>query len=335
MSSLQAEILDGGTMTLDALKLRLAAQVAPKTWRRALLGGAERLESGASLEEVVRQTKLPAELASLMRAALPLPDPTGFLLNSLRARDEVRATWSAFLVLVSYPLALLLFASLIGASFSYSVRGMVDFSEMESYGLPGMENVRAMIDDQHAAMRGAALAVGWMVLVLLSVFFFGPAWGWNAILGGVLIIGRPLRWVSLEEILHRFHLFAEQGVSGARLGQAVADSFSKSAQATVARGIAQRMDAGVPLGRSLAMSMYSDPLCRPALLLLDKQGSQLTDALMQTARLLGSLSEQRCRVMSMIVPVFLLAAVGTILWSTITCYMMIFMPLVKMISSLS
>ena len=83
------------------------------------------------------------------------------------------------------------------------------------------------------------------------------------------------------------------------------------------------------------MSMYSDPLCRPALLLLNKQGSQLTDALMQTARLLGSLSEQRCRVMSMIVPVFLLAAVGTILWSTITCYMMIFMPLVKMISSLS
>jgi hypothetical protein len=334
MNRLDAEILSG-PVVLDALKLRLAAQVAPRRWRRSLEGIADQVDAQFPLEEAARRTALPKELASLLREGLLLPDPTTFLLNALRARAEVQENWRAFLSLISYPLALLVFATFIGCVFSYSVRHMVDLTGIEDFGLSGFETVRMRIDDQHAAIAGAGIGVGWIMLVLATIALVGPAWAWTAVMGGAIIIGRPLRWVSMQELLHRFHLFAEQGVIDNRLGHSVARSFMGGSQAIVAQGVANRVDAGVPIGKSLTMSMLSDSLCSPALLLLDVQSAESPKAFLQTAKLLGSLAEQRCRALSAVMPLVVLLGVGTIIWSTLSCYVMVLMPLVAMISSLS
>ncbi|MEZ6133339.1 MAG: type II secretion system F family protein [Pirellulaceae bacterium] len=332
---LQAEILSSGTITLDALKLRLAATVAPRRWRSRLQQLAQRIDGGEPLEQAVTRTQMPQALSGLMREAVQLPDPAQFVLDTMQAREEVQSTWRAFIALVSYPLLLLLFATFIGAAFSMSIRGMVDFSELEDFGLRGFAEVKANIEDQHAALLGMAIAMGWVALVMLTIAVVGPEWALSAVLGGFLIIGRPLRWLSLQEILYRYYLFVEQGISDSSLGERVARSFGNSSGAIVAASIARRVQAGTPLGRSLAMSMYADGLCRPTLQLLDEQNERLPQACLRAARLLGALAEQRCHVLSMVVPVFLLAVVGTILWATISCYIMVFFPLVNMISAMS
>lgn len=334
MSSLEAEILSG-PITLDALKLRLAAQVAPRRWRSSLERLADQVDAQVPLEHAAQRTPLPRELHSLMREGLLLPDPAGFVLNALRARGQVHENWRAFTSLISYPLALLVFATLMGCAFSYSTRNMVDLSGIEEFGLSGFETVRMRIDDQHAAMTGAAVGVGWLLLVMATIALVGPAWAWTAIVGGVILIGRPLRWVSLQELLHRFHLFAEQGVNDSRLGHAVARSFSGGSQAIVAESVAQRVDAGIPIGRSLTMSMLSDRLCSPALLLLDSQTGKGSTSFRSTAELLGVLAQQRCQALSAVMPLVVLLCVGTIIWSMFSCYVMVLMPLVSMISSLS
>ncbi len=91
----------------------------------------------------------------------------------------------------------------------------------------------------------------------------------------------------------------------------------------------------MPVGRAFASSMLSDGLCSPALLLLDEEDAQTSAGFLRSARLLGRLAEQRCRVLGMVMPVLLLLIVGTIIWATISCYTMMFLPLVNMISSLS
>ncbi len=333
--AIEALVIEPKAITLDLLKLRLATQVAPVRWMGSLEAIARKVEGGETLEHAIAGTRGPRELQCLLSESLNLPDPTRFVLDAIRGRSEVRASWSNFVSLVSYPLALFVVAVLIGAVFSYVTRGIVDFTGMEEFGLSGFATVKANIDDQHAALTGAAMVIGWVTLVLLTIAVVGPPWAWTAVMGGVVIIGRPLRWVSLQEILHRYHLFADQGVADGNIGRAVARSFNRSSQAVVAASVAQRIEAGMPIGRSLAQSMLSDGLCRPALLLLDEPGTQASAGFLRTARLLGLLAEQRCRVLGMIMPVLLILMVGTVIWATISCYIMMFLPLVNMISALS
>jgi len=334
-SPIEAIVIEPTAITLDLLKLRLAAQIAPVRWRGSLEMIATKIEGGDPLERAIGSTRAPRELQCLLSESLNLPDPPRFVLDAIRGRTEVRASWNSFVSLVSYPLAIFVVAVLIGVAFSFVTRGMVDFAAIEEYGLSGFAPVKANIDDQHAALTGAAMVIGWVTLVLLTIAVVGPPWAWTAVVGGVVIIGRPLRWVSLQEILHRYHLFADQGVADGNIGRAVARSFNRSSQAVVAASVAQRIEAGMPIGRSLAQSMLSDGLCRPALLLLDEPGAQASAGFLRTARLLGLLAEQRCRVLGMVMPVLLILMVGTVIWATISCYIMVFLPLVNMISSWS
>lgn len=328
-------LLETGAITLDALKLRLAAQIAPWRWRSTLEHMATGIEAGDSLDTLAKTIRMPRELACLWGEALRLPDPTRFMLDALRGQGEARASWNALASLIGYPLALLIFAVSIGAAFSFVAQGIVDFSGLDDLGLAGFDYVQAAIEDQHNALMGVAIVVVWTAVVLLTMAVVGPPWAWMAVIGGVMLIGRPLRWVSLQELLYRFHLFAEQGVVDGSLGRAVARSFSRSSQSVVAESVAYRIEAGTPVGRSLARSMLSDGLCSPALLLLDEQDAHTSAGFLRSARLLGRLAEQRCRVLGMVMPVLLLLIVGTIIWATISCYLLVFLSLVRMISSLS
>ncbi len=333
--SVEPILIDSGAITLDALKLRLAAQIAPARWRSTLERMATRIEAGDSLEMLATTTTMPRELECLCKEAMRLPDPTRFILDALRGRSEVRTNWNGLASLIGYPLAMLMFAVLIGTAFSYSARGIVDFSGLEDLGIRGFDYIQANIEDQQHALMGVGMVVIWTALALLTVALAGPPWAWSAIVGGFIIVGRPLRWVSLQEILYRFHLFAEQGVADGSIGRAVARSFSRSSQAMVAESVARRIEAGMPVGRALANSMLSDGLCSPALLLLDEQEAATSANFLRSSRLLGQLAEQRCRVLGMILPVLLLLIVGTIIWATISCYIMVFLPVVSMISALS
>lgn len=334
-----AEVLDepAAYETLATFKLHFAARVAHGRWRRCLNRISLAVERGQPLEDAIAQADrgCPRELHYLMREALGLPDPAEVILRAVQVRQRLGDSWRSFVGLITYPMILLIFATSIALGFSLMMQQMVVLSGMKEFELSNFDRAEALLNDYHAATVGLCVIVAWSVVLLGTLRWLGPPWAWTAVIGGVRVIGRPLRWFSLQEILLRYELFASQGSGGPDLAGRVSRSFAGGSHALVSQRVAGQVEAGAALGQALGYSMLSDGLCRPALLLLDRQNAQLVPALRRTAAMLGRLAEQRCRVLGSILPIFVLLMVGTLIVGAINAYLMIFVVLVSMVTSLA
>lgn len=335
-AALEAELIASGNTTIDALKLRLASQIAPKRWARYLNAVASDCESGHGLDNAFssHSARMPRELRCLIQESMQLADPGGFLIDALRARDAIQRSWRELFSLIAYPVSLLLFALFVGSGFTWILTQTIDLSWMNGFGLPGYDAVIARINDQHNAVFGMTVAAVWAIACTATIYFLGPPWSWVSVIGGISIVGRPFRWIALHELINRYEMFIRQGVHGIDAANAVARSFQGGSLSVVSLRVAQRIELGTPIGRSLASSILCDELCKPALLLLDAKRSADASAFHDASTLMGRLAEQRCRALGMILPVFVLAAVGTTVWASISAYLLVFTPIVSMITAL-
>jgi type II secretory pathway component PulF len=322
-----------GVELLNSVKLQLAQQYAPRLWRAWIESLILSLERGASLDEAVDKLRssAPRELGVMVDSAMRVGAPTQLILDALRARESLRRSWRELWFLLLYPTVTLVFATSIGVMFSSAM----DFNFLSEFGLSGADQILAMVHDQQQSMYGLAFVIGWTILLLGTIAVIGPAWALTSIIGGVRVFGRPLRWINLSEILHRYQLFIVQGLPTVDAAAAVSRSFSSSAQRYAAEGIERRIRQGTPLGAAFASTSLSDGLCRPALRMLDYRGEDLTTALGETSELLRNMVEQRCRSLAGVVPLLVLLIVGSVVWSIFSCYFLAFMPLVSMITSLA
>lgn len=318
---------------LNSVKLQLAQQYAPRRWRAWIGSVALALEQGTPLDEAVRRVRssAPTELGPLIDSAMQVHAPTQLILDAMRTRESLRSSWKELWILLLYPAITLVFAISIGAMFSSTMD--VDF--LGEFGLKGADQILALVHDQRQSMFGLAFVVGWTILVLGTIALIGPAWALTSIIGGVRVFGRPLRWINLSEILHRYRLFISQGMPTIDAAKAVSQSFSSSAQRYAAEGIERRIRQGSTLGDAFASTSMSDGLCRPALRMLDYRGNDLAASLGETSELLQHMVEQRCRSLAGVMPLLVLLIVGSVVWSIFSCYLLAFMPLVSMITSLA
>ena len=335
----KAEILDGESQAevLLSLQLQLAEQLSPWTWRKELRKIRAELESGKDLEAACASSleRAPAELRNLLDEALKVPAPLELLIDALRIREDVRRGWRELVAVLAYPCVLFVIAIVVAVSFSTVMKNMVYFDWIEDFGLSGADFVTTNLTDQHQAIVGLALMTLWTVVVLLSVYLIGPRWGTVAVIGGMFIIGKPIRWVCLQELLGRLQLFVKQGLNPVEAAEATANSFLKSRNEVAAMAIASRIQRGTSLGQAFAQSSLADGICRPSLYMLDERESDMEVALGEAVSLLGKLTTQRCRTLAGILPVFALAIIGTVLWSTLCAYFFGLMPLMTMITSLA
>ena len=322
-----------GVEMLNAVKLRLAKQYAPRRWRAWIESIARSLEQGIPLDAAVGKVRssAPLELGALVDSAMQVGAPTQLILDALRTRESLRSSWKELWTLLLYPTVTLVFAVSIGVMFS----SVMDFGFLEEFGLKGADQVLATVNDQRQSMYGLAFVMGWTLAVLGTIAVIGPAWALTSILGGVRIFGRPLRWINLSEILHRYQLFISQDLPTVAAAAAVSRSFASSSQRYAAEGIERRVRQGSSLGEAIAATSMSDGLCRPALRMLDHRGADLSCALAETSELLQHMVEQRCQSLSGVMPLFVLLIVGSVVWSVFSCYLLAFMPLVSMITSLA
>lgn len=336
--SAEAEIIGvSGIEAVDGLRMRLVEKSAPVSWQPSLGAIAEDIERGVPLKDSFsqREKKMPSELRCLMGELILLPDPSTALIHAIRFRSESRAGWRSFIALTTYPTILLVFALVVGIAFSFCMQSMAKLDWLQDLGLQTVANIDSLTADQHNAIVGLGLVTFWLIAVMATIYFVGPPWAWVAIVGGMVVVGKPMRWMSLREILFRYHLLMAQGADLGTLPQSVARSFSSSSQAVVAKAIAKRIDRGVSLGRAFGNSMLSDGLCRPALHLLDHKGNDMAEGLRETSELLGRMVDQRCRTLANILPIFALALVGTIVWGALSSYYLALAPLVTLISALA
>ena len=188
--------------------------------------------------------------------------------------------------------------------------------------------------DQHYAIVGLSISCVWLLLVALTLRWIGPAWTRLAVLGGTMVIGRPLRWLALRELLSRYDSVLSQGISGMPATEVLARSFAGSSLSMTSRVLQERLEAGAPLGRALSTSQLSDGLCRPALLMIDEHPGDPRHAIGDVSNLLEQLAQERCRTLSVVLPVFVLLIVGTILWATFSSYLSALESLMHYISAL-
>ncbi len=334
---LTPDILSGDS-ALDILHLRLAMQVAPAKWRRAFASLVVQLQAGIALETAVEKTysSMPCDLGKLVQASMCVPQPTKLVLDAVRVRQRSRRSWREFSTATMYPVCLFMVAVVMAVIFNWSVSGMMSFSFLDEFGMSGADMVHAQIDDQAQATMGLAIATFWFAGVLLTIRLLGPPWAWASVVGGLVIVGKPLRWMSLEELLHRYRLFAEQGLDTASAVGAAAASLQQSGQSVVAERVARQVDSGVPLGDAIGGSLFSDGLTRPILRFVDVDStSPLSQRLQRCADILRAITSRRCQTLVAVLPILALVVVGTLICSMLFSYMLAFLPLVKMITSLA
>ena len=322
-----------GVDLLDSVKLRLAEQYAPRAWRSWIGSVAKQIESGSSFDLATKQLRptAPAELWAIVESAQVVGDPSQLILDAIRVRESFRESWRKLWLLFIYPVVMLVFTIAIGIIFT----NLMDFAFLDTFGLQGVAEILATIEDLRHSVVGFAFIVGWTLVSLGTISLLGPSWAWTAIIGGIRIFGRPLRWISLSEILHRYQLFINQGLPTAVAASAVSKSFASSSQRFSAEGIEHRIIQGMPIGKAFAESSLTDALCRPALHLLDMQTEDLSAALSDSYQLLQHLAVQRCNSLGNVMPLLVILMVGSLVWSIISCYFLALVPLVSMITSLA
>ncbi len=324
-----------GVDLLNAVKLRLAAQYAPRGWRSWIIAVAQTIESGIPFESAVSSldSAAPRELRQLIVSALRVKDPMQLVLEALQARVALRSSWRELLSLMIYPIFSLAFATLVGTLFSFMLSRVIDLKYIEEFGLTGMDGIVAALQDQSQAIVGIGFIVGWTLITLATVSIVGPPWALTSIGGGIFLFGRPLRWINLTELLNRFGLFVKQGLSPVDAAAAVSESFANSGQRFASRAIEKRILLGMSLGNALAQSSLSDNLCRPVLRMLDYRGADLGRSLHETSHILQQLADRRCRSLSALMPMLVVFIVGTVIWGLISSYLLSLLPLLRMITS--
>lgn len=298
----------------------------------------QKLRRGVDLQTATRDRTLlmPAELRRLFAESFRVSDPTELVLEALRIRRRTRVIWHDFIWAMLYPLGLFLLAVFVSLIFTYCMGVMVSFTWMEEFGFQGFEIAQARIADQSHASVGLAVATFWFLAILVTVRVVGPAWAWTSVVGGLIIVGKPVRWISLEELLHRYRLFASRGLDTATAAEATAQSLNRSAQAVVAQRVATQVQAGVPLGEAISDSLFADSLSRPIIRFLDADSATpLEQRLEQCAETLRTITYRRCQTLVTILPLIAMIVVGTMICSSLLSYMAAFQPLVQMITSLA
>ncbi|GAB5406290.1 MAG: hypothetical protein Aurels2KO_45210 [Aureliella sp.] len=194
-----------------ALQLRIAADVAQRTWQRPLREFARLIESGCGVEHCPDQcdAKIPQGLRSAVLAALQTPAPIDIIVAASNSNRKTVDLRRSVLHMLAYPCALLtlcmLAASVIAAVIEQVVwveSGVYFFqSELSS-------EERAVVDQIYAIYFLTGL-VCWTLSACWVLRLALPAWAWHAFQCGLPIVGRVYGWLAISELLERLSLFAE------------------------------------------------------------------------------------------------------------------------------
>lgn len=310
-------------LTLDALKLRLAAQLAPLRWQPHLLRLSERVASEGLLREPFEALSgsMPIELRSLISASLAAPDPAQIIIDAARVRQSVAQTNSQIVRMLLYPMTLLVVALVVACVFSSLMVHLLSFEFDSWWGSSSIDQADANVHDQYSATLGLTIFVIWSLLTSLTIYLVAPPWGWLGIISGLPGLGKIYGWLAVREMLARHEQFAKQGMEGVPASQLTAESFQGSSYCLAAQSILNRIQQGLPLSEAFARSLYADSFLRPGLLLLDESDvTKPTEGFTAVGQLLSQLAQHRLRILQVILPFFVILLVGTLIFSIMATY---------------
>ncbi len=329
---LSAQIIEPTTSaaTLDSLHLRIAIQAAPYRYRSGFTKILESLDHGQSLQDAVQlhRETFSGETQALIDAALKLPEPTRFLLDATSQTENHSPLRWQLRMLIAYPLIMIGVASGFCAVISQSLNAIMK-DGFADFGLVGFDVLESRASDQLSANIAIFASVLWCLVIAITIRLCGPRWSFVAVMGGVPLIGKPIRWLSLSELTSRFASVLKQVPETTKATEILAASFRDSQFEMVTQLIHRRIQGGTSIGTAISQSILSDGLCSPVLLTLDRS-KDVSLVCEQIANTIKTMAEARCRVVSGIMPLLVLTTIATIVWGTLSGYIHMMLMLLNM-----
>lgn len=332
--------------SLELVKLKIARQYATRPWRVALDQLIFQTAQGRSLVESLREVRGPgaSKCLAVLREVMNTRDPIGSLIELLQLRNLMRRQWSSMALALVYPIFITIVALMLSLYLGNTLTGQesvinqlyVDLNGWDfisSEEIASITAAKLLITDQQNVFIGISFIIGWCLLVAATLWLLGPKWSFVAVVSGLPLLGRPYRWLALAEILGQIYLFVAQGKTLEESLRSVERGLQHHGMGKIVESIARRVEAGASLGQSLRMSILSDSLCRPALSQLDNLPDNAGSRIKETSDLMFDLAQSRCHLLSSSMPVILLLFAGSIIWSTIQCYIVFITVAVKFLST--
>ncbi len=341
-SKLPESVARSAEYQLDIVKFQIAREYAPRTWHRAFDDLIYQLQRGRPCAEVVQTGNWQgaAQLRATLHEAINTTDPGHTLLEMMQLRQRTRRHWGTITSNLAYPVIITLVSLMVGTFFAYAlVGGGTGFSDFvdgyDGWGAQGMTSTASLFKDQANAFIGISAVVLWCLAIAAALRLFGSKWAIVSVISGLPLFGRPYRWLALSEILGQLHLFISQGKTVTESVRTVERSMRHSGLAQVVQAVGDRIESGMSMGQAFRLSTLSDGLSRPALGALDRLTENSERGVMQVSDLLVNMAARRCQLLSATMPVIVLLLAGSIIWNTLQCYIVCFMALVSIITSLA
>lgn len=304
--------------TNDAVKLRIARQLAPRRWQRGLDQLRIEIEKGRDWQAAINTVcARQAELGHLLTAALAAGAPAEITLELLQHRATRRTSWKALLTALVYPLFLLLAALLIGSLMSLAMLGLVDSSWQQNES----QSYNAMLSRVHEfydASVGGVLLILWVCVLIGIAFCLATPNAWLKLVGSVPVLGRPYRWMQLSELLSRISIFSQYQPALEKTLMLTEQSFGSQAPAAISRYLVQAIRQGEALPSALHKTIVSDARAGMALTLIEP--SDLSHSTLQASRLVDEMILATCNQLRLILPVFIMLLVASLIWGTWSSY---------------
>lgn len=307
--------------TQDVIKLQIAAQLAPRRWRRELEGLYFALEQGGEWPVAIDsiRARLP-ELGHLLSAALAAGDPAGITLALLQHRTTSRTSWRQLVSSLAYPLIMLLAALLVGSLMSMAMLGLVNYTWKDGFfdDFSLDKTLLSRVQEFYDASLGGLFLVAWVCLLIGTAYALASPGAWLKLVGSVPVLGRPYRWMHLSELLTRISVFSQVQPTLEKSLALTEQSFGNQAPAAISRYLAQAISHGEALPNALHKTIVSDARAGIALTLLDP--SDISGSAMEASRLVDEMIIATCNQLRMILPVFIMILVGSIIWGAWSSY---------------
>ena len=307
--------------TNDAIKLRIAAQVAPRRWRVELDRLREKLEQGSDWPTAIAAVaKKQPELADLLSAALAAGHPASITAQLIQQRAASRASWQHLLTALVYPLGLMIVALVVGSLLSMSMMSMAtqDWGFSENSYPPIDASIMNRAHDFYDASVGGLMLVVWCVVLVLVTYAIATPNAWLKLLSGIPIFGRPYRWMELSELLTRISVFSQYQPSLDKTLELTERSFGKQALAAISRYLAQAVQQGEALPNALHKTIVSDARVGMALTLIEN--NDLTASTLRASKLVDEMILATCNQLRLIMPVFIMLMVASFIWGAWSSY---------------
>ncbi len=255
-----------------ALELRIAADMAMRSWRQPLREFAHLIEWGSSIEHCLElsATDIPKDLRSVVRTALQTPAPVDMIVAASNSRRNTADLRRNVLHMLAYPCTLLVVCMIAVSVVAAVVEQIVLIESGIRIWDTELSQAERTTIDQVYAIYILTGTVCWTLASCALLKLTLPAWAWHAFQSGLPIVGKIYGWLAISELLERLSLFAglEESVAYDRL----ADSFESTGLHRAALHLQRSISNGISPDHAIAscLLLHEKSLAVTSLLIAQK-----------------------------------------------------------------